>query len=205
MAGPAVGQIYQVTYQQVLDGQVMENVIHYREITGASTPAQIRTSAELFWTFLTNVQATNVTYTSTIVKQMTPLAFDETITVPPTASGGLSSALANNVVACVLTKRTGTAGKTHRGRMYIGGIASIHWTDPNRLNTAGATAFGTFVGNVMGLYGPSGTDTHLQIGVYSRAIGGSHPFSLAGWQPLTSIDTQIIFGTQRRRRVGVGI
>ncbi len=202
---PSVGEIYQVTYQSTLQGQTFENVIHFRERTGASTPAQIITSANQFMTFMASIVCTTQTFTSIIVKQMTPLAFDETINIPTTASGVVSAPALPNMVAMVFTKRTGTAGKTHRGRIYIGGIPAGFTVDQNRLNGTGAAATGTFTSNVMGAYGAAGTDAHLQIGVYSRTIGGSHPFTVAGWQALTSLDTQLIFGSQRRRRIGVGI
>lgn len=202
---PSTGQIYQVTYQQTLAGQTIENVIHFRERTGTSTPAQIATSVQAFMTAMSQVQTTDLVNTAIIVKQMTPVAFDESIITPTTATGQQSSARFPSTVACVLTKRTGVAGKTHRGRIYVAAVPTIYATSPDRLNTAGGTAFGTFASSVMSTYGELGSDTHLQIGVYSRVLGGSHPFTVAGWQALTSIDTQIIFGTQRRRRVGVGI
>jgi hypothetical protein len=109
------------------------------------------------------------------------------------------------VISAVITKRTGVAGKSHRGRVYIGGLPLTFATDPNKLNTTGATAIGTFTGQVIGTWGPSGSDPTLQIGVYSRKIGGTNPFTVAGWQAITALDGQIVFGTQRRRRVGVGI
>lgn len=202
---PAIGQIWQVTYQQSLDGQLLENVIHYQGIPATSTPAAVAAAAQQFWVFLQNIQATAVVYTAMIVKQMTPLAFDEQIVLPGTATGAVASAQFNNVISAVITKRTGTAGKSHRGRMYIGGIPLTFATDPNKLNTTGATALGTFTGNVMARYGPSGTDPTIQLILYSRAIGGTSPFTLAGAQPVTGLDAQIVFGTQRRRRVGVGV
>lgn len=201
----ATGEIYQVTYQSSIQGQTVENVIHFRERTGTSTPAQIATSAQTFNTQLANLLPTAQIMTQIIIKQMTPLAFDEQLIVPTTASGQQSSAYLTNMVALIFTKRTGVSGKSHRGRVYVGAIPSVFTTDDNRLNTTGATAAGTFASAVMNAYKDGGTDAHLQIGVYSRAIGGSHPFTVAGWQPLTSLDTQIIFGSQRRRRVGVGI
>lgn len=202
---PASGQIYQVTYQQILDGQTLENVIHFRERTGTSTPAQIATSVQGFLVAMAQIQTNNVVYSNIIVKQMTPLAFDESFVTPSVTTGAQSSAVFNNVVSMVFTKRTGVAGKRHRGRIYVGGVPLIFATDPNRLNTTGTTATGTFISTVMGAYGETGTDAHLAIGVYSRLLGGTNPFTVAGWQQLTGIDSQVVFGTQRRRRVGVGI
>lgn len=203
---PATGQIYQVTYVMSVLGQAVENVLHYRELNGTSTPAQIRTSAEKFFTFVAPMISSSVLFTQIIIKQMTPLAFDETIGPPATTTTGSngSSADGNTTVALVITKRTGTAGKTHRGRMYIGGLPGAY-TAQSILTSSLSTESGTFVSNMMGAFGPTGTDTHLQLGLYSRTIGGSSPFTVAGWQPVTSLDVQTTLGNQRRRRLGVGI
>lgn len=202
---PAVGEIYQMTYQMRVAGQLCENVLHFRTLTGSETRAQIRTSAEFYLTTIAPGIASPVTFESIIIKQMTPLAFDETIGPPVTTTSGSSAAQPiNNTTALVITKRTGVAGKTHRGRIYIAGIPATQ-ADPNGLNTAGAAIWHTIVGNLMATYGDSGTDLNLRIGVYSGSIGGFHPFTVAGWQQLTGLDVQPVFGNQRRRRLGVGI
>lgn len=202
---PAIGQIYQVTYQGSTSAGLYENVIHFREITGASTPAQIATSAEKFLAAIAPVSPSNMTFPSMIIKQMTPLAFDESIVAPvSTVVGTGPSGFINTQVAAIFTKRTGTAGKTHRGRIYLMPCLN-HSTSGNTFNPAGGVAAATAAAALISTFGPTGTDTHLQIGVYSRAIGGSSPFTVAGWQPLTSIDPQNTFGAQRRRRQGVGV
>lgn len=201
----AVGQVYQMTYVQHLAGQAMETVLHYREVTGSSTPAQIASDADLFWQILAQVQTPDVSYTQLIVKQMTPIPFDETINPAVIATTGANSvAVVNNTLAAVITKRTGTAGKSHRGRMYIGGLGSNHIAT-NTLSATGITAFTVFASTILSHWGPSGISPFLQIGIYSRSIGGSTPFTIAGWQPITKFDVQPIVGNQRRRRLGVGI
>lgn len=202
---PAVGAVYQMTYVMTQDGQQMETVVHYREITGLATPSQIRVSANLFLTVISPLISTDVNFTNLIIKQMTPLAFDETLGAPtPTTHGAVSNAPINSTIAQIFTKRTGTAGKTHRGRMYLGGIATS-LSDRASLNTAGAAVALTVANQLIATYGPSGTDLNLQIGVYSRSIGGFNPFTTAGWQAVTRFDVQPIYGNQRRRRIGVGI
>lgn len=201
----ATGDIYQVTYQYLVEGQTCENVIHYRGLVPALTKTQVRTSANFYWTTISPGISNLVTFPSMIIKQMTPLAFDETISAPTPTTAGVSAAPPiNNTIALVVTKRTGVAGKTHRGRIYFPGIPTTQ-ADQAGLNTAGAAIWLTITNNLMATYGPSGTDLNLQIGVYSGSIGGFNPFTVAGWQPLTSLDVQPIFGNQRRRRIGVGI
>lgn len=202
---PAVGPIYQMTYVSQQSGQEMENVLHFRDITGLATPAQIRTSANLYFTIISPLISSAVTFTNLIIKQMTPIAFDETIGAPtPTTVGGVGTVPYNGTVAVIMTKRTGVAGKSHRGRIYIGGIA-LGLVDSFSLNPGGAAVAATVANQLLATYGPAGTDLNIQVGVYSRAIGGFNPFTVAGWQPITRFDVQPILGNQRRRRVGVGI
>lgn len=202
---PASGEIYQVTYQMTSSGQTIENVLHFRELDGLSTPAQIAVSAEKYLTEIAALIVNQVAFTNMIIKQMTPVAYDETITPPvTTTSGSASNSPANNTIALIFTKRTGTAGKSHRGRIYLGGLNPSIMGN-NSLNSTGVTLASSVATALMGVFGPSGSDTHLQLGLYSKKIGGDKPFTVAGWMPVTKLDVQAVFGNQRRRRLGVGI
>jgi hypothetical protein len=73
------------------------------------------------------------------------------------------------------------------------------------LSSTAITAFNTWAAALMTQFGDAtGTDAHLALGIYSRLIGGSNPFTLAGWQAVTGVIPHPILGNQRRRRVGVG-
>jgi hypothetical protein len=201
----ATGAVYQVTYVMQSLGSTIENVCHYREMNGLSTPAQIRTAAENWLTIVAAALSNNVLFTNIIIKQMTPLALDETLGPPTTTThGAVSQGPTNSTIAQIITKRTGVAGKSHRGRWYFGGIPTSHLGDAG-LNIVGIGVWTTVVGLLMGEFGPTGNNTHLQFGVYSRSIGGFNPFTVAGWQAITGLDIQPVFGNQRRRRLGVGI
>jgi hypothetical protein len=65
--------------------------------------------------------------------------------------------------------------------------------------------FGTFAGELLAKFQEGGTDGSVVAGVYSKSIGGVGPLTLAGWQPITRWDVNLIFGVQRKRREGVGI
>lgn len=202
---PAVGPVYQMTYQMSQEGQTVENVLHFRTLTGTETPAQIRTSAEFYLTAISPGISNQVIFTAIVIKQMTPIAFDQTVAPPATTSTGANSSdPINNTLALILTKRTGVAGKKHRGRIYIPGIPASQ-AGQFGLNSAGAAVWTTIKNQIMATYGETGTDLNLRIGVYSRSIGGFNPFTTAGWQQLSGLDIQPIFGNQRRRRIGVGI
>jgi len=203
----ASGEIYQVTYQGLFGGSTCENVIHFRAITGLITDSAIATAAERFWFLVSPIQGNDYLYQTMIIKRMTPIALDERRVIPTTVSSG--SALGgsvNNTLSIIFTLRTGTAGKSHRGRIYFGGVpVGFLGTDQNLLNTSGAVATAAVAANLVSEFGPSGTNTALAMGIYSRVIGGIHPFTVAGWQQISGIDVQTVLGNQRRRRVGVGI
>jgi hypothetical protein len=202
---PAVGEIFQYTFIQQLQLQILETVIHFRALTAAPiTDAQHRAVADSFLTELARMQTTVCTYPSVRIKQMTPLAFDQIILAPTVASGIINEGPQNNQISLIITKRTGVAGSTHRGRMYVGGFP-LGWGVNFLFAGAPAVATGTACGNLLAKFQEGGTDPTMVAGIYSKAIGGSTPFTVAGWQPITKWEAQLLFGVQRKRRIGVGI
>lgn len=201
---PAVGEIYQYTFGSTYQGQLVENVIHMRARSALiPTDAALKASAENWLVSQAQVQVVAVIYRPVRIKRMTPIAFDELTYIPAQVTGQQSIQGPNTTLAVVVTKRTGVAGKTHRGRMYIAGYPATWGVD--FINTApGPTLLGTFAGELLAKFGEGGTDATMSAGVYSRTIGGSFPFTLPGWQQITRWDPQILVGNQRRRRQGVG-
>jgi hypothetical protein len=202
---PAVGEIFQYTFIQSLDGQAMETVLHFRERTPGVSDANLRLTAQNYWNTVQPLQCTTVAYVECLIKRMTPIELDPIVQTPSgVVSGSQALAVHNSTIAIVITKRTGTSGKSHRGRLYIGGTPQAWGTDRPTVAPGPAT-LGTFAGNMLAIFGEGGTDANMSLGVYSRAIGGTSPFTVAGWQQITRYDPQLIYGNQRRRRVGVGI
>jgi len=202
---PAVGEIFQYTFIQQLQLQILETVIHFRAITAAPiTEVQHAAVATNFLSSLQRCQTTSVTYPSVRIKQMTPIAFDQIIVSPGVNSGLVNETPVNNQIALIFTKRTGVAGSTHRGRMYVGGFP-LGWGLNFLLGGTPATTAGTTAGELIAKFSEGGTDPTMVAGIYSKAIGGSALFTLAGWQPITKWEPQLLFGVQRKRRIGVGI
>jgi hypothetical protein len=202
--GPAVGEIIQVTLRGLYDGQLIENVINMRELVEATVDEALALSVEALR--LTILARLNNGYVSlpAIYKRMTPVPLDEQF-VPMTGAttGSGTGTACQSTVACVLTYRTGAAGKTHRGRTYLAPL-SYNITSPDRLNSDGLTAMNGLATTLMDQFGVDGSDLSLRLGIYSKVIGGAHPYTLAGWQQVTQVIPQTILGNQRRRRVGVG-
>lgn len=202
---PAVGEIFQFTFIQQLHFQICETIIHFRQrAVTPLTDALLIAVADNWLSSVAKVQSNRVTYPSFRVKQMTPIAFDQRILAPTYAAGNFNEEPANNQLSIVFTKRTGVAGMRHRGRMYVAGYpASAGF---NSLADGGlAAAAGTVAGELLAKFGEAGTDPTMCAGVYSKEIGGSIPFTVAGWQPITKWDPQLLFGVQRKRKIGVGI
>ena len=202
---PAVGEIYQYTFIQQLKLQILETVIHFRAKTLIVTEAEIKASATNFLQSLALCQTTECTYPQVRVKQMTPLAFDQLIFTPAGINNGvINESAQNNQIALIFTKRTGVSGTRHRGRMYVGGFP-VGWGVNFLLGGAPATAAGTCAGELLAKFSEGGTDPSMVAGIYSKEIGGTTPFTVAGWQPITKWDPQLTFGVQRKRKIGVGI
>ena len=201
----ASGQLYRVTYQFSIAGQTVENVVHMRERTGASTPAELRVSAETFFSLWKSIVCSAVPLTQVIIKQLTPAALDEDIFTPTTHTGGShSGSPGNNTVACVFTLRTGESGRSKRGRMYIGGL-NADQTGRNSLDTTDSAIVDNAALAIVAAFGPAGSDAHLELGVYSKLIGGTTPATMGGYRPVVQILARKLLANQRRRRIGVGM
>lgn len=96
--------------------------------------------------------------------------------------------------SCVVTLRTGVAGRRNRGRSYLaptgeGGTAG------GVLDPAYITAVNTMFGDMLPL-SDSPTTATWQLGVWSEVA--------AAGRPVTTVTPQPVMATQRRRRLGVG-
>lgn len=97
--------------------------------------------------------------------------------------------------AFLISIRTGYAGRSYRGRIYIPGHLEIQ-SDGSTVHSDIITAANTYWGAVVTTYGASGTDGDWQWVVYSHKLSQSFP--------VVSILPRNVWATQRRRRPGVG-
>jgi hypothetical protein len=204
---PAIGEIIQYTFIMEDTGQTIENVVHFRELIPGKTDAQLKSESQLWWGLMSPLCTNSTHFVETRIKRMTPTAFDFIIepagAVNQGTHGGNSMNLTLTVVA---TLRTGVAGKTHRGRIYLPPLWSGNvGAGENSLSSSGVINYITWRDAVMATWGPTGTSTVLQLGIYSRVLGGTKPFTVAGWQPVTAIEPKAVLGNQRRRRQFIGI
>lgn len=203
----AVGEIIQYTFIMEDSGQTIENVLHFREVLPGKTDAMLKAEAQLWWTYMSPLCTNTTHFVETRIKRMTPTAFDFIIDPSSSATQGTHGGNSNNLtLSVVATLRTGVAGKRHRGRIYLPPIWSGNLAaGENVLSATGVINYITWRDAVLAQWGPTGTSTTVQIGIYSRVLGGTSPFTVAGWQPVTAIEPKAVLGNQRRRRMFVGI
>jgi len=109
-----------------------------------------------------------------------------------------------SVVAAVMKIRTGLAGPTRRGRIFLGGVPSI-WQTDGTLNANGNLNYGQFMDRLRTAFsGPTPT-TGLQLGVFSRTRYKiiSSPFD-DYWVPATQLAMASPLATMHSRKVGIG-
>lgn len=206
MPDPAAGEIIQATFSSQLDGQLCENVLHFREIVEASTDAAISASLEAFRLVLAAKMSVFSIFSQTRWKRVTPVPLDfQFAAITDAGTGLVNQRPMPTTCAVVVTLRTGVSGKTHRGRFYLPGWPRS-WVDDNnnRFNVDGQAAANSLAAAIGAGWFTGGSDATLRLGMYSRTIGGSSPMTLAGWQQVTQAVPQSILGNQRRRRIGVG-
>lgn len=108
--------------------------------------------------------------------------------------------------AFVITLRTGIAGRSRRGRLYIGG--HIEANESNGV-FAGATVTGMqgWADGLVALAGAGGTSPDWRWGVWSKKLGEPTPGNFnvgAGFRTITEVLARSIVYTQRRRTLGHG-
>jgi hypothetical protein len=138
-----------------------------------------------------------------------------------TANVGTSGSVSSvGQVAATIRWRTPVAGKSHRGRSYIGPITP-DWMSNGSLTAPGVTAVNAYAQDMIALYGVAGTYAgNLVLTVYSRPYNtGEYQYTsrktgtLAIVTPLeyagnstnvTAAMVDTVLRTQRRRELGVG-
>lgn len=107
-------------------------------------------------------------------------------------------------LAAVVSERTAFAGKTRRGRFYIGGLFEDETTG-NTLNSGYIAWVQAYVDAIMGTFGPSGTSNLYRLVVYSRKLA-----SVPGTQcqdsstVVTSMLVNANIGSMKSRKPGSG-
>lgn len=209
----AINDTIELAVIGVVSGQDHIHTLHFRDMAGAATPEQsiiddwqanCRDAYRAL--FFTAIPAA-VSYRARQVCGSTPLRAPVEEAEAPANSTGTRSASGEQLppwLAKVVTERTALAGRSRRGRFYIGGL---HEGDIN--GDAFVTTYNTAVQTYMttlGRYLPGGASASVfTLVVHSRLLA-----AVPGTQcqdsstPVTSLENRVRIATQKSRRAGSG-
>lgn len=208
----AVNDLWEVKFNWTLENQVCNNIFHFKCV-GATADTELNliiVIAACFITHLLPKLSNALTLTNVTWKKVAPTLGVENVTIPTgTLTGANSSDCLPSFVSAVISKRTTTGGRSHRGRMYIPGIPE-DMTDGSLLATDEDlwTAIAAFITCVLTNFkhpDPAGATDIFDLVVYSRKIGGSaFPYGLTGATDVDNLVRVQALGTTRSRKVGRG-
>lgn len=193
-----MGQIWECTLEQQLVGQLLNNVLHFEERSGAMNPGTI--AVELNNNFLLQIrtlQATILTYTRWYIKKKPSTGEEATqVIITPTQSGGASLSNMYLPMCMLWSLRSDINSPTTRGRFYIGGVNAGQASGTGRWTGSYYSQGLTAANNLLTRYsGPSGTGP-LKWVVYSRKFNGA--------RAIQEIRVRDVPAIQKRRNLLVG-
>jgi len=208
----AVNDMYQVTIEGRMEGQVTANVFHFTCV-GADTDVEthlILVFIQCFIDHLLPVITSSWTLERVRWKKVSPALGVEQISVPVgAAAGGGNAAALPSYCSAVISKKTLSGGRSHRGRTYIAGIPENQTInsalDPALPFWAGLLAFAACVIAAFVHPDPAGGSNIWDLVVYSPKLGGAtFPYALTGSTAVREYVPSQQLGTTRSRKVGRG-
>lgn len=205
MAFIPVPNVAQIKVVQTMDGQRVINDLYFEQAAGPITSLQLANIA---------VGVADWWGLNILLQQSTAMHFDYVEATDLTVQNGLQvQSLANsgfgaiggdfapNNVALCVSFRTGQAGRSFRGRNYIGGVPDSQ--------VLGNTFEGTWVTDILTAYnnivGPGALGGGWEWVVVSRFTGGAPRATGIATPVLTAIVTDTVVDSQRRRLPGRGV
>lgn len=209
----AVNDLWEVKVLGEIDSQLTANVLHFKTV-GASADVQTDLIAKLLTCFTTHLLPVLILkwiLKEIRYKQVAPaLGNEQILTVGGIlGTGALGGDALPSFVSAVLSLRTNQGGRSHRGRMYIAGLAESS-TLINDINAAdplwaGLLAFANCLITEFYHPDPVGGGPMFDLGVYSRKLGGAKaPYGAAGFTAVTNIVPHLELATMRSRKKGHG-
>jgi hypothetical protein len=214
MAAPATtGDVVQVRIRGRQENQEVLNVLHFRTETG-DTDFIIHLLTVilncLVDSFLPGA-GTNYHLEKVEGMRVAPTV-GPWFEVTPNPSGLIQGAITTDTLptfnACVISIKSERAGKSGRGRIYMGGIpeasATGSFISPESPYWAAVVAFAACLFSHFH-YTSFPPSNSWQLGVMSRKVGGAKPpFLTAGFSPVMTLTAQPLVATMRSRKVGHG-
>ena len=209
-----LGDTYKIRLRGTMRGQSVETGFHLTVIAGTGDAEDAALSV------VASVMPLVLAATSVSVNWNEVVASD----VRSAADGGLASVVVPltqpnpglvagdalpNQNAMVIGLKTGRKGGRYNGRMFVPGISETNTLDGN-VTSAQLTALQALANGLIGLYGPSGTESQYRLRIYSPPSPPPPPVRTPAVRTgvvltqVTGHDIDQVIRTQRRRSQGVG-
>jgi hypothetical protein len=200
---------------QAGDVSVAQSILLANDFKEAFRPQQVSGVVYRSWK-LYQVFGGGVDYTQTPCKREGGRVLEQAY--GGTVAGGDASQALPPQCAWVITLYSDQIGRRHRGRIYVPGFSENKQSDGN-WGAAELTTMNTALATLVNKYGPSGTATDFQWGIWSErtAFGcvtrdvppydhyqADTPAPQLAFTPLDRVLARGIVYTQRRRVIGVG-
>jgi hypothetical protein len=205
----ALNDIYRVAFEYSVDGQTCVNVLHMQHIKSLADGNTAQNLADALaltlppvWKFAIGGQEATGRKVSTSLISRTNTDIGEAA-YAFTAFNPLYPSFPS-LVAAVIRLRTGFAGRSGRGRMYLSGVPNFV-EDQGKLNQNGINHYAGFIQALDDFCGPGATDPFVRLGVFGRTPytrGNAAPQDY--FKPVQTFQVVNTLTSQRRRRPGIG-
>lgn len=202
-----VGDIYQVDVEYVGPGGAQFNTFGFVCVTNVAGDAQTNLAAAFKTAMVKNTSggllygmAGDMSSSTLHVEDVKPGVL-ATLDYSYAAVAG-SSIQANLPPQCavLISAKTGTKGRSYRGRFYLPGPVQTDETD-GLLSGAAVTAYTTIPTQLLSVFGPAGTNGDWRYAVISR-YSNKQKRAVPIATQVTSLALDPVIATQRRRRYG---
>lgn len=194
---------YEVVLNFTIDGEVMQNVIHY-DITGETSDDFSGYADSIRASFVGNILPVivpSMSFNDVTFRLDVPGGVG--FTVPFTAGPIAGSAADDNYagqLALIVRKIAQSSVRPNKGRMYIGGVSSYALEGSGRWALNASTLAQDYMTGLLQLDSGFGGIALMQIKASNPLAPNTVPYN-----PVQVMQALGIPGTQRRRRQGVGV
>jgi hypothetical protein len=202
----ALNDIIRLTFQQRQFNQLIQNVLHFRVNNILKGPADLLAQFDTFigseWK---THQMNSVEYVLLTAQVVLPPSEDLFSRVPTTTTAAINGASVPGQVAAVIGLRSNKANRSKNGRLFLAGCGILGISN-GQMSEAQRNELAVFAGALLATFGPSQLTTDFSLVVFSRAKPAtpSAPAKEASYEEVVAVRVGAIYGTQRRRRIGVG-
>lgn len=203
----AIGDIWRVAVEGTYDGQEVVCTGHFQAKSVGATGAGAATALAGILNGFTTYLCTNLLWSN---KHWQLLAVPPTVGDTSFTQAGTSTAAGlPGTVAIVVSLRTGSAGRSYRGRIYVPGVDESV-TDKGQLVNPYLSGAQTNLDSNLAVYGDGGSSPDYLWGIYSHKLGDIRSggvligYDADAFFPIKSGIVRAVLGSQRRRRIGVG-